>query len=99
MDPDFAEALNGGESHRMSSERQAQRKNLQFCRQVQRALNFALADRNADDGILIEDVFPAPDCGRLLVHVLIPDGRPVSDAISALRRDAPRLRAEVAAAI
>jgi len=102
MDPDFAEALYEGESRSLSSDRQAQRKARQFCRQVQRALNLALADRNADDGInglFIEDVSPAPDCGRLLVQVLIPDGRPVADAIGALRRDASRLRSEVAMAI
>src|SRR5207245_11051410 len=92
----------GGESGGLSSDRQAQRTARQCCRQVQRALNLALADRNADDGInglFIEDVSPAPDCGRLLVHVIIPDGRPVADAIGALRRDAPRLRSEVAMAI
>jgi hypothetical protein len=44
-------------------------------------------------------VSPAPDCGHLLVHVLIPGGRPVADAISALHRGAPRLRSEVATAI
>jgi len=102
MDPDFAEALYAGESCSLPFDRQAQRKARQFCRQVQRALNLALADGNAGDGInglFIEDVSPAPDCGRLLVHVLIPDGRPVADAIGALRRDAPRLRSEVAMAI
>jgi ribosome-binding factor A len=69
---------------------------------VQRALNLALADRNADDGmndLFIEDVSPAPDCGHLLVHVAIPADRPVADALSALGRDAPRLRSEVAMAI
>ena len=102
MDPDFAETLYAGESRSLPFDRQAQRKARQFCRQVQRALNLALADGNAGDGIeglFIEDVSPAPDCGRLLVHVLIADGRPVADAIGALRRDTPRLRSEVAMAI
>ena len=102
MDPDFAEALYEGESHSRSSDRQAERKARQLCRQVQRALNLALADRNADDGIsglFIEDVSPAPDSGRLLVQVVIPPGYPVADAIDALRREAPRLRSEVALAI
>ena len=101
-DPDFAEALSGGESQRLSSERQAQRKAQQFCRQVQRALNLALADRSAGDGInglFVEEVSPAPDCGRLLVHVVIPEGLPIADAIAALGREAPRLRSEVAMAI
>ena len=102
MDPDFAEALYEGESSSRSSDRQAKRKAQQFCRQVQRALNLALANRNAGDdinGLFVEEVSPAPDCGRLLVHVLIPAGSPVADAIGALRRDAPRLRSEVAMAI
>jgi len=47
----------------------------------------------------VEDVSPAPDCGHLLVHVVIPASRSVADALSGLRRDAPRLRSEVAMAI
>ena len=99
---DFADALYGASSDRLSSGRQGERKTRQFCRQVQRALNLALADRIADDGmndLFVEDVSPAPDCGHLLVHVIIPVDRPVADALSALRRDAPRLRSEVAMAI
>lgn len=100
--PDFAEALYGGSSDRLSSGWRGERKARQFCRQVQRALNLALADRIADDGLndlFVEDVSPAPDGGHLLVHVVIPVERPVADALSALRRDAPRLRSEVAMAI
>jgi ribosome-binding factor A len=100
--PDFADALYGESSDRLSSGRQGERKARQFCRQVQRALNLALADRGADDGmndLFVEGVSPAPDCGHLLVHVTVPSDRPVAEAISALRRDAPRLRSEVAMAI
>ena len=102
VDPAFAQALGGATSNRLSSGRQAERKARQFCRQVQRALNLALADRHADDGLndlFVDDVSPAPDCGHLLVHVVIPAGRPVNEALGALRRDAPRLRSEVAMAI
>lgn len=102
VDPDFAEALCEGESNGRSSGRQSQRKAQQFCHQVQRALNLALANCNAGDGtsgVFVEAVLPAPDCGHLLVQVLIPDGAPVADAIGALRRNAPRLRSEVAMAI
>jgi ribosome-binding factor A len=102
MDSDFAEALCEGESDSRSSDRQAQRKARQFCRQVQRALNLALADLNPGDGtagLFVEEVSPAPDCGRLLVHVLIPAGCPVADAMGALRRNTPRIRSEVAMAI
>ena len=100
--PDFADALYGTSSDRLSSGRQGERKARQLCRQVQRALNLALADRKADDGandLFVEDVSPAPDCGHLLVHVVIPADRPITEALSALRRDAPRLRSEVALAI
>jgi len=99
-DPDFAEALTGGESQRLSSERQAERKARQFCRQVQQALNLAFEGRSATEdvsGLFADEV--SPDCGRLLVHVVIPQGRPVADSIAALQRDTPRLRSEVAMAI
>jgi len=102
VDSDFAEALYGNQSEDFSSSRQAQRKAHQFCRQVQRALNLALTDSSSDErlgGLFIEGVSPAPDCGHLLVHVLVPSGHRVGDAISALRRNTPRLRSEVAMAI
>ena len=101
VDPKFAHALGGGASDRLSSGRQRERKARQFCRQVQRALNLALADRHTDglNDLFVEDVSPAPDGGHLLVHVIIPADRPVNEALGALRRDAPRLRSEVAVAI
>jgi len=92
------DALYEGESNHSSSGRQAERKTQQFCRQVQRALNLALADRNVGD-FFIEEVLPAPDCGHLLVHVVVPERLSVIDAMAALSREAPGLRAEVAAAI
>jgi ribosome-binding factor A len=102
IDPDFIEALDGNESGNASSRRQEERKTLQFCRQVQRALNFALADCSVSDdvgGIFVEEVSPAPDCGRLLVHVIVPGGVPVADVMNALGRETRRLRSEVASAI
>lgn len=102
VDPDFADALSGTRSENPSASRQAERKAQQFCRQVQRALNLALEDSSADEslgGLFVEEVSPAPHCGHLLVHVLVPAGRVVADAISALRRDTPRLRSEVAMTI
>ena len=101
-DREFVEALRGGSWTGSSSERQAERKARQFCRQVQRALNLALADRADEDGLndlFVEEVSPAPDCGHLLVHVWVPADRRVDEALGALRRDAPRLRSEVAASI
>jgi len=102
VDAEFAEVLLDNESGSPSSERQAQRKTRQFCRQVERALNLALADFSSSEeisGLFVDEVSPAPDCGRLLAHVFIPAGRPVAEAMSALRREGPRLRSEVAAAI
>ncbi len=102
VDVEFTEALCAADSDSRSYDRQAARKAQQFCRQVERALNLALADRNAGDdvgGLFVDEVSPAPDCGRLLVRVLIPVDRPVADVMSALRREAPRLRSEVAAVI
>ena len=101
VDPEFAQALGRRTSDRLSSGRQAERKARQFCRQVQRALNLALADRHADglNDLFVEDVSPGPDCGHLLVHVVVPSDRLVAEALSALRADASRLRSEVAAAI
>ena len=102
MGPDFMEALEDNQSGLASSRRQVERKTLQFCRQVQRALNLALADQSIGDGIgglFVEEVSPAPDCGRLLVYVLVPGGLPVAEVMIALGRETPRLRSEVAAAI
>ena len=99
---DFAEALYGASADRSSADRQGERKAQQFCRQVQRALNLALADGRGTDGLsdlFVEEVSPAPDCGHLLVHVCLPRDRPVGEALGALRREAPRLRSEVAQAI
>lgn len=101
-DSEFLEALYEDESGGRSSHRQAQRKAWQFCRQVQRALNLAFADSDAASGLgslFVEDVSPAPDCGRLLVHVLVPSQLDVPIALEELRRQTPWLRAEVARAI
>jgi ribosome-binding factor A len=98
----FAEALNSAAVSGSSRSRQGERKTQQFCRQVQRALNMALADGEAHDGLnelFVDEVTPAPHCGRLLVHVVIPADRSVADALSSLRRDSARLRSDVAVTI
>jgi ribosome-binding factor A len=102
VDADFAEILYGEGSGSRSDSRQVQRKTQQFCCQVQRALNLALADSNvAGIGceLFVDEVSPASGCGHLLVHFAVQDGYSVVDAMSALRRDASRLRSEVAMAI
>jgi ribosome-binding factor A len=102
VDPDFAAALEGDSSRKDSAARRAEHKARQLCRQVQRALNLALAERGADpnlEQLYIEDVTPAPGCGHLLVHFLAPPDQALSDALVSLRRETPWLRAQVAAAI
>ena len=102
MDADFAEILYGERNGNRSDSRQVQRKTQQFCRQVQRALNLALADstvRSIGCDVFVDEVSPGPDCGHLLVHIVVQDGYSVVDAMSALRSDASRLRSEVAMAI
>lgn len=102
IDPDFLEALDDNHSNNTSSRRQAQRKTHQFCRQVQRALNTAFADLSAGDaldGLYVEEVCPAPDCGRLLVYVIVPSGLSIAEVMHALSRETARLRSEVASAI
>jgi hypothetical protein len=65
-------------------------------------LNLALADRAANAGVddlFVDEVTPAPGGGPLLVHVVVPPDRAVGEALAALRREAPRLRADVARSI
>lgn len=102
IDADFAEILYGETKSNRSDGRQVFRKTQQLCRQVQRALNLALADSTVVDSgcdLFVDEVSPAPDCGHLLVHIVVQDGYSVADAMFALRRDASRLRAEVAMTI
>ena len=102
LDADFAEILYGEKDNNRSNNRQTERKTQQFCRQVQRALNLALADTSVADigcDLFVDEVSPGPDCGHLLVHIVVQDGYSVADALSALRRESPRLRSEVAMTI
>lgn len=102
VDADFAAALSGEDDDRGSARRRAEHKARQLCRQVQRALNLALAERGSDPGLeqlYVDMVTPAPDCGHLLVHIVAPADRPVPDVLASLRVESPRLRARAASAI
>lgn len=102
VDPEFAEALLGNSPERSSLDRKVMRKTRQFCRQVQRALNLALASSDSQmQGceIFVEQVSPAPDCGHLLAHVVVSEGCSISDALTWLGENRPRLRTEVAMSI
>lgn len=100
-DPDFAHGF-AWESVNAPTSRHGEHKARQLCRQVQRALNLALAERGGDPSLgelFVDEVTPAPDCGHLLVHVIVPAGCSIADALGGLRRDTPRLRSHVAMAI
>lgn len=77
-------------------------KSRQLCRQVQRALNLALAERGSDPGLeqlYVVDVTSDLGCGHLFVHIAVPEERSMPDVLASLQREAPRLRAQVASAI
>jgi len=102
VDPDFAEALGDDGDKRESANRRAEHKARQLCRQAQRALNLALAERGSDPGLeqlYVDDVTVASGCGHLLVHFMVPAGRFLPDVLAKLRHEEPRLRLEVARAI
>ena len=67
------------------------RKTLQLCRQVQRAL--MLAD------VPVESVEPMGGAGQLLVHVALAAEESATDALVRLHERAPMLRAAVARSI
>lgn len=99
---EFAAALERDARESRSTGRHGEHKTRQLCRQVQRALNLALAERGSDpilDQLFIEEVSPAPGCGHLLVHFVAPVDRSLADALAGLNREAPRLRAHVARAV
>ena len=102
VDPEFAEALLGNSPERSSTDRKVLRKTQQFCRQVQRALNLALASGDSQlQGceIFVDEVSAAPDCGHLLAHIVVSGSCPISEAMAWLRLNRPRLRTEVAMSI
>ena len=99
---DFAAAMESDEQKGRSTGRHGEHKTRQLCRQVQRALNLALAERGSDqvlEQLFVDEVSPAPGCGHLLVHFVAPADRSVADVLAGLNREAPRLRAQVARAI
>jgi ribosome-binding factor A len=74
------------------------RKALQLCRQVERALSVALEGDVLRD-LAVQSVAPAPDSSRLLVTFVYAGAEPIADVLSALRGNYAKLRAEVAASI
>jgi ribosome-binding factor A len=76
------------------------RKALQLCRQVERALSVALEGELLRD-LTVAAVVPAPDSSRLLVTLVFGGDEAVAtaDVLAALHRRESSLRAAVAAAI
>jgi hypothetical protein len=80
-------------------------KAMQLCKQVERAATVTLAGdctSLALIGASVAAVAPAPDCGRLLVTVVLAPGRGLPDleeAGAALRRSGPAFRQEAARSI
>jgi hypothetical protein len=77
------------------------RKTLQLCRQVERAVALGLAG-SADDllrDLVVDGVSPIGSPGHLMVRVIVPAGMPVHDIMARLDARTAALRAEVAASI
>jgi ribosome-binding factor A len=99
---DFIDALESEDNERGGIGRHAEHKVRQLCRQVQRAINLALAERSDDpllDQVYVDEVTPAHGCGHLLVHFIMPVDRQLGDVLTSLRREAPRFRVHVARTI
>ena len=85
--------------------RTADRKTLQLCGQVRKALDYVLSGETGDDllrGLYVADVVPAPDASRLLATVAPIDPRADLDAAEVLEKLGyvqPMLRGEVARSI
>ncbi len=85
--------------------RKNDRKTLQLCQQVKRALNLVLSGEYRNpilQEIFVESVVPAPDSSRLLVMIRptnLDPGSRVELIMNALHQAHGRLRSEVAAGI
>jgi hypothetical protein len=102
FDFEFERALEETEDRQRDRGRRIEQKTRQLCRQVQRALNLALAGQGMGDvldDVFVMEVSAAAGCGRLVAHVGIPAGRPAGDVLEELRDRGPQLRAIVAGSI
>jgi len=99
----FERALAGDESPSSKAfDPRTDRKTLQLCRQVQRALMLSLAGECGDDllrDVSVDSVDPAGGPGHLLVRVIVPGGSSVADVLIRLNDRSGKLRAIVAASI
>lgn len=99
----FEQALWGDDlSERKPFDPAPDRKTLQLCRQVQRALMLALMGECGDDllrDVLIDSVEPMGGAGQLLVRVCVPGNVPAMDVLIRLNERTAKLRSIVAASI
>lgn len=101
---EFERALLGEEHSTARFDPAHDRKTLQLCRQVERAVAMALAGECADDvlrDLMVESVFPMGSAAQLLVRVMLPGHAeaPVAEVLSRLEAQSSRLRSVVAQAI
>ncbi len=99
----FEQALLGDVSEgRKRFDPRSDRKTLQLCRQVERALSLALAGECGDDllrEVWVEGVEPMGGAGALLVRVCVPRGIVAVDVVARLNHRAGALRSIVAGSI
>jgi hypothetical protein len=98
----FEAALFGKtESDRPRFDAGSDRKTLQLCRQVERAISLALSGHSDDllRDLSVDGVEPMGSAGHLLVRVIVAADVSVIDVMARLDAASARLRAEVAASI
>ncbi|MFK7985458.1 MAG: ribosome-binding factor A [Sandaracinaceae bacterium] len=80
--------------------RQNQIKDAQLCAQVARTLSYSLGELpDALLGLVLIEVVPAPDAGRLAVRLMVPTEADVATVRAGLQAALPRMRSDVANAI
>ena len=101
---EFVDALLGRDETEKHFNPASDRKTLQLCRQVQRAISMALAGECADEvlrDVYVDSVVPTGGAAQLLVKVVIPRHAALewSDVLQRLNAQSGRLRAIVARSI
>jgi ribosome-binding factor A len=103
----FEQALRGSRGREQSGrfDPRADRKTLQLCRQVHRALMLALSGECSDDllrDLVVDAVEPMGSASQLIVRVGVPRGaagQSFAEILARLNERTPKLRATVAQAI
>ena len=101
---EFVDALLGRDETEKHFNPASDRKTLQLCRQVQRAISMSLAGECADEvlrDVYVDSVLPMSGAAQLLVKVVIPRHAVLewADVLQRLNAQSSRLRALVARSI